>query len=56
MDGNQVPQGLVKKVGEAFERILEEVCLLPPGLTTLGYAFGACSMLDQLACKPLKRF
>lgn len=24
MDGNQVPQGLVKKVGEAFERILEE--------------------------------
>ncbi|KAG5545220.1 hypothetical protein RHGRI_017635 [Rhododendron griersonianum] len=24
MDGNQVPQGLVKKVGEAFERILAE--------------------------------
>lgn len=33
MDGNQVPQGLVKKVGEAFERILAEVCLLPPCLT-----------------------
>lgn len=28
MDGNQVPQELVTKVGEAFESILEEACLL----------------------------
>lgn len=27
MDGNQVPQGLVTKVGEAFESILKEACL-----------------------------
>lgn len=28
MDGNQVPQDLVTKVGEAFESILKEVCNL----------------------------
>ncbi|KAK6157914.1 hypothetical protein DH2020_012162 [Rehmannia glutinosa] len=28
MDGNQVPQGLVSKVGETFESILKEACLL----------------------------
>lgn len=26
MDGNQVPQELVTKVGEAFESILKEAC------------------------------
>jgi hypothetical protein len=26
MDGNQVPQELVTKVGEVFETVLEEVC------------------------------
>lgn len=28
MDGNQVPQDLVTKVGETFESILKEVCSL----------------------------
>lgn len=32
MDGNQVPQDLVSKVGETFESILKEACSLslPP--------------------------
>lgn len=29
MDGNQVPQDLVAKVGETFEDILKEARLLP---------------------------
>lgn len=33
MDGNQVPQELVSKVGEAFERILEEACSLSLSLS-----------------------
>ncbi|KAJ6938845.1 hypothetical protein NC651_005315 [Populus alba x Populus x berolinensis] len=39
MDGNQVPQELVTKVGEAFENILKEACissfLFSPLLSTL---------------------
>lgn len=39
MDGNQVPQDLVTKVGEAFESILKEVSHLFVFLFTVSTSF-----------------